>query len=105
MGGRYELAKGRGSGFVKLFAIHVDERLAHPLKVFVALLQEPGRGVGRIIISAVPIAKQRLKRQLSFALSLQNDPVQACDLVIRKMIENPAAKKLPCKIDQWISHK
>ena len=90
----------RGLSLVELFTVYVDKGLIHTLKVFIALLEEAGRCIGRIEVSPVPIAEQRLQRQLIFALALHDHPVQTCDLVVGQVIEYPAAQQLPGKIDQ-----
>jgi hypothetical protein len=90
---------------VKFFSIDIDERLAHALQTLIALLQETGGSVGRIIISPVPIAEQRLKGYMIAVLALNDHPVQTGYLVIRKMTEYSAVQQLPCYIYQCICHK
>ena len=38
------------SGFVKLLAVDIDHRLAHPLQVLVTLLQQAGGGVRGVLL-------------------------------------------------------
>lgn len=92
------------SSFVKLFSVYVDKGLSHALEVFIALLEETGRGIGSIEITSVPIAEQWLQRQMVFALALHDHPVQASDLVVGQVIEYPVAQQLPGKIDQCVCH-
>src|SRR5258708_37394229 len=87
------------SGLVKLFPEYIDQRLAHPLQIFIALLQEAGAAIGRIIISPVPIAEQRLQRQSFILLSLHDHPVQTGYFIIGKMIEDAAAQQFPGEVN------
>src|ERR1700743_973005 len=76
------------SGLVKFFPEDNDQRLAHPLQVLVALLQEPRGRIGRIIISPVPIAEQWLQGQLMIGLPLGNHAAPTCYFIVRKMGEH-----------------
>jgi hypothetical protein len=78
------------SGFVELFSVNVNEGLTHSLQVFVALLQQAGRGVGSVIVSPVPVGQQGLERKLPVLVDAEDHPVQAGDLIIRKMAKDPA---------------
>src|ERR1700722_13425864 len=86
------------SGFVELFSVNVDEGLTQSLQVFVALLQQTGRGVGSVIVSPVPVGQQGLERQFLVLLDAEDHPVQAADLIVRKMAEDPAVEQFPCQI-------
>src|SRR5580658_519884 len=85
------------SGFVELFTVDVNEGLTHSLQVFVALLQQAGRGVGRVIVSPIPIGQQGLERKFVL-LNAEDHPVQPGDLIVRKMAEGPAVEEFPCQI-------
>ena len=74
-------------GFIKFFPVYADGGLAQALKVFIAFVQEMGRGLGGIKITPVPIAEQGLKGQLVLPLALHDHPVQTGYLILRQMIE------------------
>src|ERR1700730_7978554 len=88
----------RSSGFVELFSVNVNERLTYSLQVFVALLQQAGGGIGRVVISPVPIGQQGLQRQVLLLSEPEDHPMQAGDLVIRKMAKDPAVEQFPRQI-------